>query len=115
MDMDEIRRDFGGQLWKLMELNDLTIRTFAEGIGMTPEAVRKLISGRFPSVENLIKIARFLNTDVSTLLGERELPSPEEVFERDVQGYMRLTGRSRKAALWDRKLIRWKETEKEIE
>ena len=114
MDIEELQFKFGGQIWKLMEINGLTVRTFAEGIGVTPDAVRKLIHGRFPSVANLIKIAHFLNTDVGTLLGEKELPTKEQIFERDVEGYMRLTGRSRKAALWDRKLIRWKETEKEI-
>lgn len=115
MDTQELRRTFGDRMWRVMELKGITVKDIVEKTGLAPRTVHKMLSGWFPSVENVVLVAEILDVEVSALLGEREMPTAEQIFERDIEGYMRLTGRSRKAALWDRKLIRWKETEKEIE
>lgn len=114
MDTQELRRNFGNRMWEIMELKGITVKDIVEKTGLAPRTVHKMLSGWFPSVEKVVLVAEALGVETSVLLGENELPTKEQIFERDVEGYMRLTGRSRKAALWDRKLIRWKETEKEI-
>ena len=114
MDTQELRRNFGNRMWEIMELKGVTVKDIVEKTDLAPRTVHKMLSGWFPAVENVVLVAKVLGVETSVLLGEREAPTAEEILERDIEGYMRLTGRSRKAALWDRKLIRWKETEKEI-
>lgn len=104
----DLHQIFGTRLWEIMKLKDITVKDIVDKTELAPRTVHKMLSGWFPSVEKVVLVAEALGVETSVLLGEKALPTKEQIFERDVEGYMRLTGRSRKAALWDRKLIRWK-------
>ena len=108
MELFEMSEYFGQQLKALMKRERLTDVEVAQNIGVTYDTVRKMANGNLPSLRTLHKIAVFFDVDIGTLLEEKKQPTKEEIFERDIEGYMRLTGRSRKAALWDRQLIKWK-------
>lgn len=108
MDTQELHRTFGTRLWEAMQLNGITPKDIVERTGLAPSSVHKMLSGWFPAVEKVVLVAEILGVETSVLLGDRVMPTAEQIFERDIEGYMRLTGRSRKAALWDRQLIKWK-------
>lgn len=82
MDTQELRRNFGNIMWEIMELKGVTVKDIVEKTDLAPRTVHKMLSGWFPSVENVVLVAKVLGVETSVLLGEREVPTAEEIFER---------------------------------
>ncbi len=64
-------------LEELISFNNLTVKSFAENIGIAASTVSNYLHGaRTPSIENIIKIADYFNCSVDHLLGlESENPT----------------------------------------
>lgn len=65
-----IMNDFGTRLKRLRKENDITQAALAEHLGVVASAVGKYetIDNAYPSVEALIKIAKFFNVSIDFLL-----------------------------------------------
>ena len=62
----------------IMEKRDCPIKELAEHLGMTRQGLERYITGRaYPNVMLALKIADYLNTDISEIWDYKDIPAPD--------------------------------------
>lgn len=103
-DIKQEKEAFGKNITLLMKERGINKKTFSEITGFDQKSVSAWCRGqRLPSIEKFLVISDFFGYGIDKLLGRDKDVSKSERLERDIEGYIRITGHSRKAAIWNLK------------
>lgn len=103
-DRGDICECFNARLKQL--IGDRDAGKIAKEIGFSRKEIESWCDSKIPQIWNLIKLALFFDVTVDWLIGlENEEGERADMLEheRDIEGYMNITGRSRKCAQWEYK------------